>query len=180
MKLAQDVGDFRGKLGDYIVGGEAGDFESCVLPGVGGVVKAVGVDGHADEACCGRSGEIADGERGSTGIGTIDEGEGQGMQETRGVIGAGGGEIARVFVEDGCGSEVGHAAGGVASELGAVVAAEGACPVAPLVWVVRWGVSHGPCGFGGGNGEGGGTEGGVRFENESVMECQRCAGLEDG
>ena len=50
MQLGQDAIEFGAELGDQVAAGEGGEFHGGALVGVGDVVEAVWLPGHADEA----------------------------------------------------------------------------------------------------------------------------------
>lgn len=177
MQLVKEADDSGRELGDQIVGCEGAHFDSCALIGVGSVIETGRQECHADEACRRRSGQVADGDGATPGIGAIYEGKGEGVDEAGHEARTQAGIVSGIFAVD-CGySEVSHSASNVAGDFCAVVAAKGTGTVAPVMGIMAGGMGHGNTGFKGWKDESAWPDGRVNFKTETLAQRKPVGGL---
>src|SRR5260370_10539160 len=132
----------RLKLSRYVPDSDLQELTSHTLFRMRYIVVAVRKDAHAHEAPgCSRS-EVTHRESISAGICLVDDREGERVEGSAQWIGAGGAQVARVFMQKETRKELRSLPGVVVGLFVAVDSAKCASAIFPFSWVVVWRIQH--------------------------------------
>ena len=97
--LSQDRFPLRSKFCYDIPNRNASQASQCALLSMPDIVISIRQQAHSDEAACRRARKVGNREGVASGIGFIDEGEGNGMRYAKKDVPAAGGNVARIFMQ---------------------------------------------------------------------------------
>jgi hypothetical protein len=142
MVSGQKPEDFRGKLRGDIARGETSEPDRKTLIGMSHIIEARGKIRHSDVAPGRETGEVGEGQTNMSIVRPVNEREGKSVASSLEKVGAGGGMVAKVFMQDRADGEPACLEGGRRSQLVAVISAKRLGSLPPGGWIVIWRVGH--------------------------------------
>jgi len=132
----------RLKLRSYVPDSDLQELTSHTLFRMRYIVVAVRKDAHAHKAPGSSRSEVTHRESISAGIRLVDDREGQRMEGSAQWIGAGGAQVARIFVQKETRKKLSSLPGGTVGLFVAVDSAKCVGAIFPISWVVVWRIEH--------------------------------------